>query len=132
MTISAEKTKCMTTSKYPLRCKIEIDGKIIKQEARFRYLGIDITSYGDVKEEVRQQSLKASKAAGSLNDTIWKNKHLRQDTKARIYKAAIRPILTYTAETRPDKSKTRRLLETTEMKILRRISRKSVLDRAKT
>ncbi|CAG9830511.1 unnamed protein product [Diabrotica balteata] len=113
----------MTTSKYPLRCKIQIGGKIIKQKARFRYLGIDITSYGDVEEEVRQQSLKANKAAESLNDTIWKNKHQRQDTKSRIYKAAIRPILTYTEKSRPDTSKTRRLqlLETTEMKILRRI-----------
>ncbi|CAG9841093.1 unnamed protein product [Diabrotica balteata] len=93
MIISAEKIKCMT-SKYPLRCKIEIDGKIIKQEAKFRYMGIDITSYRDVEEGVRQQSLKASKAAGSLNDTIWKNKHLRKNTKTRIYIAAIRPILT--------------------------------------
>ncbi|CAH1276451.1 unnamed protein product [Diabrotica balteata] len=126
--ISADKTKCMTTSKYPLRCKIEIDGKIIKQEARFRYLGIDITGYGDVEKEVRQQSLKTSKAAGSLNDTIWKNKHLRQDIK-KIYKAAIRP---YTAETRPDASKTRRLLETTEMKILRRISGRSLVYRERS
>ncbi|CAG9840097.1 unnamed protein product [Diabrotica balteata] len=108
----------MTTSKYPLRCKIQIDGKILKQEAMFRYLGIDITSYGDIKEEVRQQSLKAGQAAGFIHDTIWKNKQIRQNTKTRIYKAAIRPILTYTAETRPDTSKTKRLLETTEMKIL--------------
>lgn len=29
---------------------------------------------------------RANKAARSLNDTIWKNKHLRQDKKTRIIK----------------------------------------------
>lgn len=68
-------------------------------------MGKDINSYGDVEEAVGQQTLRASKAAGSLNDTIWKNKHLRENTKARIYKTAIRAIITYTAEARPDISK---------------------------
>ena len=36
--------------------------------------------------------------------------------KARIYKTAIRPILTYAAETRPETSKTKRILETAEIK----------------
>lgn len=112
MSISAEKNKCVITSKYRLPCKI--DGKIIKQEMKFKYLGIVINGYRDI-EEVRQVS-RENKAAGSLNETIWKNKHLRQDTKARIYKTTIRPIMT--AETRPDKCKMKRLLETTEMRIL--------------
>ena len=43
------------------------------------------------------------------------------ETKSRIYKAAIRPILTYTAETRPETSKTKQILETTEMKVVRKI-----------
>ncbi|CAG9840101.1 unnamed protein product, partial [Diabrotica balteata] len=45
------------------------------------------------------------------------------NTKTRIHgEAEIRSIITYTARTRPETSKTRRLLETTEMKILRRMS----------
>ena len=119
----------MTTSKEPLRCKLEINGEVIKQEMKFKYLGINITSYGNVEEEVREQVSKASKVAGCLNDLIWRNQHLKQETKTRIYKTAIRPIMTYTAETRPDTSKTKKLLETTEMKILRRISGKTLMDR---
>lgn len=129
MTISAQKTKCMTTSKEPLRCKLEVDGQVIQQEMKFKYLGIDITSYGNVEDEVRQQVAKANKIAGCLNDVIWRNKHLKKHTKARVYKTTIRPIMTYTAETRADTARTRRLLETTEMKILRRISGKTLLDR---
>ena len=50
-------------------------------------------------------------------------------TKSKIYKTAIRPIMTYTAETRPKTAKTKRLLETTEMKVLRGIAEKTLLDR---
>lgn len=51
-------------------------------------------------------------------DTIWNNKHHRQDTKAKFYK------------TTPDTYERKRLLETTEMKISRRISGKSLLERS--
>ena len=44
----------------------------------------------------------------------------------------IRPILTYTAEIRPDKSKTRQMLETAEMKILRGILDVSLFDKQRS
>ncbi|XP_044767088.1 uncharacterized protein LOC123322993 [Coccinella septempunctata] len=128
MKISVAKTKCMTTSKIPIRCKLEIEGQIIQQEMRFRYLGIELSGYGDVEEEVRQQTTKAARVAGCLNDTIWRNKHMRTDTKIRIYKTTIGSIMTYCAETRADTARTKRLLETTEMKVLRRIAGKTLLD----
>jgi len=65
--------------------------------------------------------------AGYLNDTIWGNKHLQKETKARIYKAIIRLIMTYTTENRLDTKKIRNLLEITEMKTLR-IAEKTLLD----
>ena len=45
MNISTAKTKCMTTSNM-LRCKLVIDGKIIYQEMKFKYLGVKIFGYG--------------------------------------------------------------------------------------
>ena len=132
MTISASKTKCMTTSKTPLRCKLEVDGKIIQQVMKFKYLGISISGFGDVEAEVREQTQKATRIAGCLNDTIWRNRNIGTETKSRIYKAVIRPIMTYTAETRPDTSKTKQLLETTEMRVLRRITGKTLFDRERS
>ena len=73
MIILTDKTKCMTTSKEPLRCKLKINGEVIKQEMKFKYLGINITSYGNVEEEVREQVSKVSILAGCLNDLIWRN-----------------------------------------------------------
>ena len=129
MIISTQKTKCMTTSKVPLRCKLEVEGNVIQQEMKFKYLGIEISGYGDVEAEVRERTTKATRIAGCLNDTIWRNKNIEVETKARIYKATVRPIMTYTAETRPDTAKTKQLLETTEMRVLRRIAGKTLLDR---
>ena len=58
--------------------------------------------------------------------------HFFSEAKARIYKTAIRPILTYAAETRPETSKTKRILETAEMKIARRIAGKTLMDRIRS
>lgn len=132
MVISASKTKSMTTSKIPTRCKLVVDDKIIQQVMKFNYLGIELSGYGDIELEVRQQTNKALRVAGCLNDTIWKNKYLNSGTKARIYKSVIRPIMTYTAETRPDTEKTKRILEVGEMKILRKIAGKTLLDRERS
>lgn len=129
MKISFTKTKCMTTSKMPIRCKLEVEGEIIQQVMRFRYLGIELSGYDEVEEEGREQTVKAARAAGCLNDTIWRNKNMTTVTKTRIYKMKIRPIMTYCAEIRPDTTKTKRLLETTEMKVLRSIAGKTLLDR---
>ena len=73
--------------------------------------------------------MKAARTAGCLNNTIWSNIHMGIETKSKINKAAIRPILTYTAETRPETSKTKQILETTEMKVMRKIAGKTLFDR---
>ncbi|KAK5642107.1 hypothetical protein RI129_008274 [Pyrocoelia pectoralis] len=58
-------------------------------------------------------------------DNLQRNKHLKIEIKSSIYKTTIRPIMTYTAGTRPDTIKTKRLLETKEMKIPRKITGKT-------
>lgn len=54
---------------------------------------------------------------------------MRSETKAKIYKTAVGPIMTYTAETRPDATRTKRLMERCEMKIVRDITEKTLWDR---
>lgn len=48
--------------------KIKIDGRVIEQESKIKYFGIDITSYGDVEENVTQEVIEANKVANCLND----------------------------------------------------------------
>jgi hypothetical protein len=59
--------------------------------------------------------------------TIWQNKYLRQETKMRIYKSVIQPVLTYATKTHTDTSKTKQILET-EMNALRKIVGKTRSD----
>ena len=72
------------------------------------------------------------RAAAHLNDAIYWNKHIRTEAEVRIYKTAIRPTLTYAAETRPETCRTKRILEATEMRITRRIARKTLTDRERS
>ena len=131
MKISIAKSKCMVVSKEPRRCKLEIQRKIIEQTMNFNYLGSGLSSNGILHTEVRKQVNKAARIAGSLNDMIWRNKYLRTETKVRIYKSVVRPVLTYTSETRADSSKTKQMLESQEMNTLRRIIGKTRLDRVR-
>jgi len=61
----------------------------------FKYLGIELYGYGDIDTEVGQQKTKALKLAGCSNGSAWKNKYISMEVKSRIYKTAIRPIMTY-------------------------------------
>lgn len=129
MEISVKKTKCLTISREPTRCKLIIDNQPIEQVMLFNYLGATISSFGNLTTEVRDQVTKANQISGCLRDIVWKNKNMTTKSKSRIYKTCIRPILTYTAETRPDTTKTKSALRTSEMRILRTICGKTLLDR---
>jgi hypothetical protein len=86
-----------------------------------KYFGTEITSNGALQSEVQHQVHKSARISGCLNDAIWPNKYLRLEAKVRIYKSVVRPILTYYVETRADISKTKQLLETTEMNTLKKL-----------
>ncbi|XP_055385812.1 uncharacterized protein LOC129614885 [Condylostylus longicornis] len=121
MKISTEKTKSMTISKEPIRCKLVVNNKTIEQVNRFKYLGVDITDSRQIETEVSLQTAKAAAISGNLRDVIWKNKYMLIDNKVRIYKTCVRPIMTYAVETRADTAKTEQILRRTEMKTLRQI-----------
>lgn len=56
---------------------------------------------------------------------------MRHDGKVRIYKTYIRPILTYTTETRTDTSTTKRIIRTAKKRILRKITGHTLRDRVR-
>ena len=43
----------MTTSKEPISCKFEIDGKIVKQVMEFNHLGVNIISSGNLVKKLK-------------------------------------------------------------------------------
>lgn len=129
MKISASKTKSMVFSKRPIRCKLELEGYMIEQVMEFRYLGALLTSMKDLSAEVRCQTIKAAKTAGCLNEMVWRNRFMNKDSKVRIYKTIVRPVLTYAAETRAETQRTKQQFRTLEMKVLRKIAGFTMWDR---
>ena len=93
------------------------------------YLGVQTTSFKDQNTEVRQQAIRASTISGCLHETVWSNRHLRNETKVRIYNSVIGPILTYAAERRTDTAKTAQILEVRGMQTVRRIINKTRTDK---
>lgn len=62
---------------------------------KYKYLGIDITNYENPEDEVQQQVAKANKVASCLSDVIWENKFMEEETKTRVYKMRMGPIMMY-------------------------------------
>ncbi|XP_044750499.1 uncharacterized protein LOC123310880 [Coccinella septempunctata] len=129
MIVSCEKSMTMVVAKELIRCKIVINGKILEQVSRFNYLGVTVSSERCVVEEVRTQAHKAAKIGGCLGDIVWTMSH---KAKTRIYKACVRPLLTYTAETRAETSTIKRIARTTEMRILRSIKGETLRDHVRS
>ena len=61
----------------------------------FKYLAVTITSSRDLKKEVKAQTLEAFLLSAYLLDIIGRNKYMSVDSKTRIYKTCVRPIMTY-------------------------------------
>ena len=120
MLISTSKTQCLTIAKEPLRYKLAVYGKSMEQVMNFKYLGVTITSSGDLE--------KAFLISGYLRDIIWRSKYMSMDSQTRIYKTCVRTIMTYAIETRAENSTMKRLLRTTEMSVLRGITGCSLRD----
>ncbi|XP_019757717.1 uncharacterized protein LOC109536077 [Dendroctonus ponderosae] len=95
------------------------------------YLEADISSRNEPIKPLKSQINKASLISGYLRDVIWNNKHMSIDSKVRIYKTCVRPILIYGIETRADTNKTKCMLRTAEMNTLRSIAEKALRDRVR-
>ncbi|XP_072764658.1 uncharacterized protein [Anoplolepis gracilipes] len=123
----------LVIAKEPIRCKLVVNDHIIKQVMSFNYLGVETYSGRYLLNKARTQTNnKAARIAGCLRDIIWRNKYMTTKSKIRIYKTCIRPVLTYAAETRAETSKTKRMMRTTEMRILRTIKGVSLRDRIRS
>ncbi|XP_056633386.1 uncharacterized protein LOC130442984 [Diorhabda sublineata] len=110
MNISINKTKCMTIAKDPLR-----------------YLSSTHNPVKDLKSQIN----KASALSGCLRDIVWSNSYMRKNSKSRIYKTCIRPIMTYGTEVREDTNMMKQMLRVAEMKTLRSIVEKTRRDRVR-
>ncbi len=103
--VNAGKTKSMAvgknTSQQPFteQCSLDItvDTSPVQQVSHFTYLGAIIGSDGTIDRELSARIQKASGAFNQLS-SIWNNRNILNNTKIRIYKAAVITILLYGCE----------------------------------
>jgi hypothetical protein len=53
MKISIHKMKVMTISKEPICCKLEINSRMVERIMEFIYLGVNITSSGNLVKQIK-------------------------------------------------------------------------------
>ncbi|GJQ65280.1 putative Si dkeyp-35f12.3 [Trypoxylus dichotomus] len=94
MFINTDKTKCLVRSKEPVKCKLQVDQRMIEQVNQLKYLGAETASSGNLDSEVREQSafqISSCLKNGGTDTLKW----IQICSKSR----------NYAAETRPDASK---------------------------
>ena len=106
------------------------DGRLESVEV-VKYLGVMISGDGRMEEEVRSRIGKAARVIGVLNEPVWKRKELSRRTKLRVYNAIVVPTLMYGSETWVLNKQQESAIQATEMRVLRRIAEKRMVDRVR-
>jgi hypothetical protein len=132
MEISLSKTKSLVISRNNIKCEVKPRDTVIEQVPKFNYVGTEISAKRDLKQEVRTQATRAARISGCLYNLIWLNKYMSTESKVCIYKTNVRPVLTYTSETRAETTYTQQLVRTTEMKTIRAIHGKTLRDKIRS
>ena len=70
MEISLKNTKCLSISKTNQRCEIKLENTILEQVSKFNYLGVEISSKRNLREEDKIHVTKGARISGCLNNLI--------------------------------------------------------------
>jgi transposase len=100
----------------PIRSKICINNKTLKQQNTFNYLGYNISYEGE--KDLNRKAVNFVKVLGITNQ-IFKLSLVSTHTRIRIYKTLARPVLSYGSEAWTIRTDERRLISA-EMRFLRR------------
>lgn len=142
LSLNNKKTKTMVISKKAVipSCNININGNILKQVHKFKYLGTLITSDGRCNTEIKARICQAKTAFQKMKSFLT-NKKLPLELRKRIHQCYIEPVLMYACETWTINAQMERSLNATEMWFLRRMlkipwtarkTNKEVLEKAKS
>jgi len=125
--VNIKKTKVIKVSRRGEGViNITIDGEILEQVERFRYLGAFITSDVRCETEIKIRIGMAKNAFNQMKELLSKN--LNKDIKKRIIKAIIWSVVLYAAETWTYRKEDTRRLEAFQMWVWRKMEKISWRD----
>ena len=92
----------------------------IEEVSKTKYLGTTVTKDNLIEEEMKEK-IAAGNRASFANQKILQRKLISKNTKMKLYKALIRPVVVYGSECRALTENIKQKLLVFERKILRRI-----------
>ena len=119
------KTKVMTTGDIG---EVAVDGKTVEVVKKFVFLGALITKDGLCDKEIRRRIAMGKAAMGGLT-TVWKDRGITLQTKVKLVKALVFPIVLYGAETWTMRKTERKKIDAFELWCWRRVMRVSWMER---
>ena len=124
LSLNSRKTETMVVSRKTLNptCNIKINGTTLRQTQQFKYLGTIISSDGKCHTEVKSRISQAKMTFHKMKH-ILTNINLSLETRKRVLKSYIEPILVYGCEAWTISRQVERTIEATEMWFIRRILR---------
>ena len=81
------------------------------------------------RKRIRSSIGMVARVIGVLNEPVWKWKELSRRTRLRVYNAIVVPTLMYGSETWVLNKQQESAIQPTEMRVLRRIAEKRLVDR---
>lgn len=119
--VNVEKTKYMKSSARTKTCRnLKIEDEEFEAVTDFTYLGSAVNIENDVTLEISRRIMAANRTLFGLS-RILRSKFVRRNTKIKIYKTLIIPVLIYGSETWTLSAAAKNMLGVFERKILRMI-----------
>lgn len=121
--MNLEKTKYMLVTKTLEQTKpshVTINNETFEAVSDFKYLGVNINHLNHVQQEINTRLTNANRSFYSMHN-ILRSRNVSRNTKLKIYKTIIQPVILYAAETWPLKTEIFLRLQTFENKVLRKI-----------
>ncbi|KAI0221995.1 hypothetical protein LSAT2_026737 [Lamellibrachia satsuma] len=119
------KTKVMTTGDIG---EVSVDGKTVEVVTNFVFLGALISKDGRCDKEIRRRIAMGKAAMGGLT-TVWKDRGITLQTKVKLVKALVFPIVLHGAETWTMRKTERKKIDAFELWCWRRVMRVSWMER---
>ena len=123
--LNVGKTKVMNTGDIG---QVTVDGNYIEVVTKFVFLVALITEDGLCEMEVRRRIAMGKAAIGELT-SIWKDRGVTMETKVKLVKVLVFPIVLCEAETRTMRNHERRKIDAFELWCWRRVLRVSWMKR---
>ena len=128
--VNARKTEVMACCKEGGQQVVIRDARenTLQQVQSFKYLGSTLTETGGCEKEVKER-IKSGWSKWKEVKGVVCDRRMPRSVKSKVYKTMVRPVLLYGAETWALRRKEEKLLERTEMRMLRWMLGVSLLDR---